>query len=76
MEIEPKLGKSKFHGMIREVDLLRSRIAELEDGACRYNCQKEKAAFLAGAEWGLDGARIPTLQTTAGAYNQWVRERE
>ena len=31
MEIEPKLGKSKFHGMIREVDLLRSRIAELED---------------------------------------------
>lgn len=29
MEIEPEFG---FHGGIREVDLLRSRIAELEDG--------------------------------------------
>ena len=28
MEIEPKFG---FHGMITEVDLLHSRIAELED---------------------------------------------
>ena len=52
------------------------RIKELEGGACRFNCRNRKEAFLAGAEWGLDETRGPTLQTTAGAYNQWIKERE
>ena len=45
----------KFHGMIKEVDLLHSRIAELEDenvrlknGSCRFNCRTKKEAFKAG----------------------------
>ncbi len=61
MKIEPEFG---FHASIREVDLLRSRIAELEDGACRFNCQKERAAYTAGQ-------KNPEL-----SYRQWVKERK
>jgi hypothetical protein len=68
---------TKFHGMITEVDLLRSRIAELEDGACRFNCRKEKEAFEAG--WKGRSA-ISKLKQWSGsmetAYRKWIKERD
>jgi hypothetical protein len=51
MEIEPHFGSSKmasWHGLKQEVDILHRRIRELEDGACRFNCRKEKVAFKEG----------------------------
>jgi uncharacterized protein YlaN (UPF0358 family) len=72
-----KVLMTKFHGMIKEVDLLRARIAELEDGACRFNCRKEKDAFMAGWNCGVEadgGDRFDSHWMPH--YNEWIKERE
>ncbi len=63
MEIEPEFG---FRPSIREVDLLRSRIAELED-------QIEQAymdGFCKGRSW------EPGALASSAAYKKWIKERE
>ena len=41
---------------------LKTRIKELEEGSCRFNCRTAKAAFMAGfdagSEYCFDGGRI------------------
>ncbi len=62
----------KFHGMIREVDLLRSRIAELEDGACRFDCRKQKEAFIAGYKYGYDELDFASFEEDwIAGYKTW-----
>jgi len=51
---------------------LSRRISELEDGACRFNCRKEREAFQAGYDYALAGY----FQTCREAYSAWLKERD
>ncbi len=62
---------AKVHASIREVDLLRSRIAELEDDV--------KEVFKAGWEFGVcavSESRLPFPEDAETAYKNWIKERE
>ena len=54
--------------MIVEIDSLRERIEELQDGSCRHHCRTVKEAFIAGFDcrdnW--DGGT-----SNEQAYKEW-----
>jgi len=50
---------------ITEINRLRQRIKELEDGSCRYNCRTMKEAFMAGHLAGQKG------DNSLEAYKAW-----
>jgi len=59
-----------------EVDALKARIKELEEGACRFNCRKQKDAWMAGWYRFAAQAKIMNsdqeLQGAAeAAYKEW-----
>jgi hypothetical protein len=37
----------------REIEALRKKVQELEDGCCRFNCRTGKRNFARGCEWAL-----------------------
>ena len=58
-----------------EIDELKRRIAELEDGSCRFNCRKMKESFNAGYQRGYEDCSDGVINRL-GAYNAWLKERD
>ena len=63
--------------LIGTIALLEDRIEDLEEGACRFNCRKQKDAFMAGWRYravNTDRRRKVTY-TIDEAYKEWKHEQ-
>ena len=70
--------------LIEALSMQQDRIEELEEGACRFNCRRQKEAFVAG--WnahtyrclnnGIDGRIGYTEEDVQIAFKEWERKRD
>lgn len=68
--------------LIGTIALLESKIEDLEEGACRFNCRKQKDAFMAGwlacdklLEYEFCIINEEPISNPNKAYKEWKRER-
>jgi len=80
--IEIMILESAFAEEIIRTQL--TRIDELEEGACRFNCRTKKEAFMAGFDAGALECVDSGLficddlkkEVTEAAYKEWVSEKD
>jgi len=65
--------------VVEENKQLKRRISELEDGACRFNCRKEREAFVAGYRACHEYIPVQTNdleKMIAYRFSEWLKERD
>jgi len=56
-----------------EIARLQARIAELEEGGCRFNCRTARNAFIDGYNEGHDDAQTGDYEPE-NAYDYWKKD--